>query len=123
MRLSQRGLLIVALIALLPGVFAPPYAWGGEQAVVRDGAALFNAKCSKCHGTKGSGTDKGPPLVHRIYEPGHHADLSFHWAVERGVRAHHWGFGDMPPVEGVSNDDVSAIIGYIRGLQREAGIF
>ncbi len=71
MRFSQRGLLIVALIAILPGVFAPPYASGGELAVVRDGAALFNAKCSKCHGTKGSGTDKGPPLVRR-------RDLPFH---------------------------------------------
>jgi hypothetical protein len=60
--------------------------------------------------------------VHRIYEPDHHADPAFQLAVARGVRAHHWRFGDMAPVPGVSESDVTAIIGYIRWLQRQAGI-
>ena len=123
MTLKQMKVLSAALILLLAAVFASAVAPGNAETVVRDGSALFNSKCSKCHGLKGVGTDKGPPLVHKIYEPNHHADMSFYRAAERGVRAHHWGFGDMPPVEGVSKDDVSAIIKYIRGLQKEAGIF
>lgn len=123
MTLKQMKVLSAALIFLLAAAFALEVASGNAQTVVRDGAAIFNSKCSKCHGLKGVGTDKGPPLVHKIYEPNHHADMSFYRAAERGVRAHHWGFGDMPPVEGVSKDDVSAIIKYIRGLQKEAGIF
>ncbi len=123
MTLKQMKVFSVALILLLAASFALAVASGNAQTVVRDGGALFNSKCSKCHGLKGVGTDKGPPLAHKIYEPNHHADMSFYWAAERGVRAHHWGFGDMPPVEGVSKDDVSAIIKYIRGLQKEAGIF
>ncbi len=123
MRVKQMKVLVAVLIFLLPAVFVLAVAFGNAETVVKDGEALFNSKCSKCHGLKGVGTDKGPPLVHKIYEPNHHADLSFHWAAERGVRAHHWGFGDMPPVEGVSMDEVSAIIKYIRGLQKEAGIF
>lgn len=86
------------------------------------GEAAFNANCAACHGERALGTTQGPPLVHIYYEPNHHADIAFHMAVERGVPAHHWSFGDMPPVEGVDRSQVDAIIAYIRFLQREAGI-
>lgn len=87
------------------------------------GEAVFRARCAGCHGEGASGTDKGPPLVHGFYRPDHHADITFRWAVERGVRAHHWTFGDMPKVEGVSKDEVESLITYIRARQKKAGIF
>ncbi len=87
------------------------------------GQALFDGNCARCHGAAARGTDVGPPLVHRIYEPNHHADISFYRAVEFGVAAHHWRFGSMQRVEGVARDDVTQIIGYLRWLQQEAGIF
>lgn len=87
------------------------------------GEAVFRAHCVKCHGEGAAGTEAGPPLVHRFYHPNHHADITFRWAVERGVKAHHWNFGDMPRIEGVSKDEVEAVIGYVRGLQKKAGIF
>lgn len=93
-----------------------------EAAAADDGAALFQRNCAECHGPAASGTDKGPPLVHQIYEPGHHSDDAFYRAVRLGARAHHWPFGDMPPVEGVSDEQVAAIVAYVRGLQRAAGI-
>jgi hypothetical protein len=43
-------------------------------------------------------------------------------AVKNGVRAHHWRFGDMPPVEGVSDEDATKIVAYVRELQRANGI-
>lgn len=86
------------------------------------GETLYDANCTACHGPKGTGTTQGPPLVHVIYEPGHHADASFHVATQRGVFAHHWRFGNMPPQPQVTPDDVTAIIGYVRWLQRQAGI-
>ena len=87
------------------------------------GEALYDRHCSKCHGAKGSGTDKGPPLVHMIYHPNHHGDMAFYFAVERGVVSHHWRFGDMPKIPGLKEDDAGNIIQYIRRLQKEAGIF
>lgn len=87
------------------------------------GEAVFRARCASCHGEKAVGTDKGPPLVHRFYRPDHHADITFRWAVERGVRAHHWAFGDMPKIDGVSKDEVELLITYIRDLQKKAGIY
>jgi hypothetical protein len=89
----------------------------------QEGEKKFNTFCSPCHGPQGRGTNQGPPLVHKIYEPNHHADMAFQRAASHGVRAHHWKFGDMPKIEGVTSGDVTDIIGYIRWLQRQAGIY
>ena len=92
-----------------------------EQA--RRGNTAFDANCSACHGKNGAGTDKGPPLVHDIYNPGHHADPAFVIAARRGVRQHHWPFGDMPAQSQVADTDLAALIQYVRELQRANGIF
>ena len=89
----------------------------------REGEGLFNANCSVCHGESATGTNQGPTLIDRIYHPGHHSDASIRNAVGRGVQQHHWVFGDMAPVAGVSTDDVEKIICYVRELQRADGIF
>ena len=101
------------------GLFLPP---PGFVADAGKGEALFNRHCAQCHGRGGRGSDQGPPLVHRIYEPSHHSDMTFYMAVKQGVRAHHWQFGDMPPREGVSAEEVGHIIAYVRREQRRAGI-
>jgi cytochrome c2 len=92
-------------------------------AELEEGEAKFNNFCSRCHGPQGKGTNTGPPLVHKIYEPNHHADMAFQRAAAQGVRAHHWKFGNMPKIDGVKPEDISQIIAYIRWLQRQAGIF
>ena len=87
------------------------------------GKRIFEAKCASCHGRNAAG-QKGvaPPLIHKIYEPSHHGDESFQRAAALGVRAHHWPFGNMPPVDGLTRSDVSTIITYVRELQRTNGI-
>ena len=86
------------------------------------GRELFNTNCSVCHGEKATGSDTGPPLIHAYYQPYHHPDFSFHSAVNRGVPMHHWFFGDMPPVPGLSEQDVNHIICYVRNLQKDSGM-
>jgi cytochrome c len=87
------------------------------------GQRAFDAACASCHGTNAQGRqDIAPPLVHKIYEPSHHGDASFLLAAQNGVRAHHWRFGDMSPVSGVTRAEVMDIVAYIRALQRENGI-
>lgn len=131
-------LLLIAAVALVGAGFVaqitlfgpasapdphPATATASASQAATDGEALFNANCAVCHGAEARGTNQGPPLVHIIYEPNHHADAAFLMAATRGVRAHHWGFGDMPPVEGVTPEQVAEITAYVRGLQKEAGIF
>ena len=87
------------------------------------GKLAFEAKCVACHGINAAGqVGVAPPLVHKVYEPSHHGDESFQRAASLGVRAHHWSFGDMPAVEGLTRGDVTMIVGYIRELQRANGI-
>ena len=87
------------------------------------GKRAFDAVCAACHGVNAAGRDgMGPPLVHKIYEPSHHGDMSFYLAVENGVRAHHWRFGNMPAQTGLTRADVGTIITYVRALQRTNGI-
>ena len=90
-----------------------------EQAT---GKALFDGNCAACHGMNAAGSDQGPPLVHRIYEPSHHGDMAFVLSVRQGVRAHHWRFGNMPAVAGVTDENVTQITAYVRALQRANGI-
>jgi len=88
-----------------------------------EGEAAFETYCQRCHGQNAAGKDGfGPPLVHRLYVPGHHPDAAFISAAANGARAHHWGFGDMPPVDGISEPEIGLIVAYVRALQRANGI-
>ena len=129
------GLIIVGILALGLGVIASKFI-GGDSSVVKvavqvpdlsavaqQGKSVFDANCVECHGANASGSDKGPPLIHTIYNPGHHADGSFFLAVQKGVRTHHWPYGDMPAQPQISEKGVAAIIGYVRELQQANGIF
>ena len=96
---------------------------GSLSAWAQTGQKTYEANCASCHGRNAAGQDGvAPPLVHIIYEPSHHGDESFQRAVARGVRAHHWRFGNMPPVDGLTRRDVAAVVAYVRELQRANGI-
>lgn len=90
--------------------------------VYSQGYSKFQQFCSACHGKWGDGSKQGPPLMHPFYVPSHHSDASFYRAALHGVKAHHWNFGDMPRISGVTEKDMNAVVPYIRWLQRERGI-
>lgn len=93
-----------------------------EKERLNFGMKLYSDNCASCHGVTLQGTRQGPPFIHKIYEPSHHGDRAFYLAVENGSRAHHWPFGDMPAISDLEQDDVIAIIEYIRYEQRKNGI-
>ncbi len=121
-RILLGAIMTAGVIGSAAGVSCAKQETGATPKEFQGGEALFKANCARCHGDRGTGTDHGPPLVHKIYEPNHHADVAFQRAAANGVRAHHWQFGDMPRIEGVGPPEVDQIIGYVRWLQREAGI-
>ena len=89
--------------------------------LVDEGEQLYAANCAQCHGDDLRGTDRGPSHLSEVYEPGHHGDGAFLIAVQAGVPAHHWSFGYMPPVEGLSPENVEAIVAFVREQQRLHG--
>ena len=87
------------------------------------GKILFEKDCSSCHGVRLNGTDKGPPLIHSYYKPSHHGDKAFYKAALKGTRQHHWSFGDMPPVEGMTRKKMDSIVPYVRYYQKQKKLY
>ena len=125
MTLRKSTALVVALV-LLAGAGCARDDEGGQQptdaAKVATGRTVYEATCAACHGEDLKGTRIGPPFLNIIYAPNHHPDDSFRAAVARGVRPHHWDFGAMPPQPQVSEEEIDAVIAYVRSRQRAAGI-
>ena len=92
-----------------------------ENSSTDRGADVYTEACASCHGADLRGTDKGPSMLSIVYEPNHHTDDSFRNAIANGAPQHHWNFGDMEPVEGLSNEDVGAVIAFVRGEQQRQG--
>ncbi len=116
-------LLLVACASPTPNIRNGPLPKPTPSAnELAQGEKLYNANCAVCHGVKAVGTAQGPTFIDVIYEPNHHADAAFVLAVQRGVMAHHWKFGDMPPQPQVTIDEVRLITAYVRSLQQAAGI-
>jgi mono/diheme cytochrome c family protein len=87
------------------------------------GKNAYEGMCAACHGVNAAGQNGiAPPLVHKIYEPSHHGDQAFWSATQNGVQSHHWNFGNMPPVAGLTRSDVGYIVAYVRELQQANGI-
>lgn len=135
MRREPRIVLLVLVVLLVVLGYISRDVWDGDPpsqriAVVvpdlspaaREGREAFDRRCAECHGQHAAGTAIGPPLVHPVYRPAHHADVAFALAVQRGVAAHHWRFRDMPPQVGTPPDEVEKITRYVRELQRANGI-
>ena len=89
--------------------------------VAQSGQIVFEDKCAACHGINAAGTEQGPTFLHAFYKAGHHGDASFESAAKLGARAHHWSFGDMPPVEGITDAEIRWVNKYVRELQAANG--
>ena len=92
-----------------------------DAALVAEGDVLYQANCAVCHGSDLRGTERGPSHLSRIYNPGHHGDGAFAIAAINGVKAHHWNFGDMPRIPGLSQSDLDRIVAFVRENQRLDG--
>lgn len=115
---------VLVLAAGLHGCATEDGTTGGEdgEADIAAGRELYAQNCAVCHGPQTEGTDQGPSFLSDVYVPSHHADEAFQAAVARGVQPHHWDFGAMPPVPGLTRDQVADITAHVRQLQTEAGL-
>ena len=92
----------------------------GEDLLVA-GEESYGRFCAACHGVDLRGTTLGPSFLSIVYEPNHHADFAFASAAKNGVPAHHWEFGDMPAIPGISDNEIIAVTAYVRSVQEAEG--
>lgn len=95
----------------------------GFKSNVIHGAALYKAHCAHCHGRKGEGTSQGIALVHGDFAPSKRPNLSFFFAVRRGVKHSEANTRGINPLADISAEDTAHIIRFIREQQVEAGIY
>ena len=116
-------MVVAAAIAIVSGCGSGDQNSTGasDASLIARGTEVYEQSCASCHGADLRGTDKGPSHLSNVYEPNHHTDDSFRSAIANGTPQHHWPFGDMPPVEGLSDDDVEAVIAFIRAEQERLG--
>ena len=86
-----------------------------------DGETVYQARCASCHGEDLRGTDKGPSQLSIVYEPNHHGDDAYRFAIRYGASQHHWNFGNMPVVEDITDEQIERVIAFIRAEQERLG--
>ena len=116
------GALVAVVVVAFSGAGTSTPSVSADPDVVAAGAAVYGTECAACHGVDLRGTNSGPPFLDPTYAPNHHSDAAFFIAVRQGVQPHHWNFGPMPPRPGLTDDDIAAVVAYIRSKQVEAGI-
>ena len=131
----RQGFFAVALMAAVFGLAQPGEAWAKQDAIYAHpkqpkmtarlnlGKLNYPALCAVCHGKTGRGAERCPTLLHQAYPPGPHPPPLFYQPAKDGSPAHHWGFGDMPPVEGITDAQISSIVEYLRAVQQANGLF
>ncbi len=115
------GLLALTLVASGCGDDDSTATTVADSGLLAEGEALYQDDCASCHGSDLRGTDEGPSHLSSVYEPNHHGDEAFRSAVANGSPQHHWQFGDMDPVPSLSEEDVDAIIAFVRDTQQREG--
>jgi cytochrome c len=88
---------------------------GDAAALAKQGAELYGANCSGCHGDAGQGGDKAPPVVGSQAlpldpRPGQKRNVQFRTALDVFV----WVKANMPPGKGgsLSDEEYLAIMAF-----------
>ncbi|WP_428244072.1 c-type cytochrome [Gynuella sp.] len=122
-------ILIVSALMLISAIAVANHNRGHVDVKIGDlsekgqyGQQVFNQNCAACHGVNAQGTQSGPPLIHSIYNPGHHSNEAFYRAIKNGVQQHHWPYGNMPSQPQVGFMEMTALLVFIRETQKYNGI-
>jgi cytochrome c553 len=106
---------LIALTALLSVVAV-------ASVSAADGKELYEKDCAKCHGTDGKGQTKmGQKLGAKDYTD---AKVQDALKDEAAIKATKDGFKDkdgktlMKPAEGLSDDDIKAVVKYMRSFKK-----
>jgi mono/diheme cytochrome c family protein len=92
-----------------------------SSALAADGKALYEQHCTKCHGADGKGQTKmGQKMGAKDYTDAKVQDALKDDAAAKAIKE---GLKDgdktlMKPTEGLSDDDVKALVAYMRSFKK-----
>jgi mono/diheme cytochrome c family protein len=89
----------------------------GPTTELERGEAIYGANCAQCHGGDLVGSDSGPSLLDPVYGPDQLTDAEFADAVRNGVDQERWDFGAMPGNGSYTDDQIAAILAFVRAEQ------
>jgi cytochrome c oxidase cbb3-type subunit III len=81
----------------------------GSSVAIREGASLFRANCSPCHGLNATGGGRGPDLSANRWAHGS-SDADIFRTISQGVP------GTEMPANGFEDSEIWAIVAYLRSL-------
>ena len=81
----------------------------GDPQAIREGASLFRANCSPCHGLNAKGGGRGPDLTSGRWTQGS-SDAEIFRTITQGVP------GTQMPANGFEDSEIWTIIAYLRSL-------
>ena len=117
MRVAGVRLLLGTGITVVLAASAAACGADGPTTELERGEAIYAANCAQCHAGDLAGSDRGPSLLDPIYGPDELSDAEFADAVRNGVEERLWDFGDMPGNGSFTDDQVDAIIAFVRARQ------
>jgi cytochrome c oxidase cbb3-type subunit III len=100
------ALISAALVLVVNGQENPV---AGNPAAIQEGASLFRANCSPCHGLNAQGGGRGPDLTAGRWVHGS-SDADIFRTITRGVP------GTEMPANGFDDSETWAILAYLRSL-------
>jgi len=102
---------VQCLFALAAGGQAKPISRpaAGNPAAIQEGASLFRANCSPCHGLNAKGGGKGPDLSANRWTHGA-SDADIFRTITQGVP------GTEMPANGFEDSEVWALVAYLRSF-------
>jgi cytochrome c oxidase cbb3-type subunit III len=92
---------------------APSNSLAADPAAIKEGASLFRANCSPCHGLNAHGGGRGPDLTSGRWTHGS-SDADIFRTISQGVP------GTQMPANGFEDSETWAIIAYVRSLAPSA---
>lgn len=115
---KEKAASIQAPVLAAPVKEAPKVAAVSVKAI-EAGAAIFKAKCSLCHGVEGKGSTMAPAFKGNNWIKGaSSADVADVIKNGRKGAAKKYAnfFSDMPAIKGLPENDVNALVDYIRSI-------
>lgn len=92
----------------------------GPRTELERGASIYASGCAQCHGGDLAGSERGPSFLDPVYGPGQLDYAAFVDAIRNGAEQRLWEFGPMPGNPGVGDEQIDAVVAFVRDRQAAA---